>query len=232
MTKRSIGFLLYEELTLLDLVGPYEILARLPETKAHLVAKTPSAVRTDLGVVVSPHLTFEQAFQFDMILVPGGPGQQALMDDEQTLSFIRKQAKNASYVASVCTGSLVLAAAGLLTGYRATTHWTAMEALGELGAIPVKERVVVDRNRITGAGVSAGLDLALQVASLLESAECARDVQLQVEYYPAPEFNCAGAHLVSAELLDKALSRKQELTNARIDTARRVRTRLDQFSNE
>ncbi|MBY0547604.1 MAG: DJ-1/PfpI family protein [Candidatus Obscuribacterales bacterium] len=225
---RSIAFLLYEQLTLLDLVGPYELLARLPETKAYLVAKLPAAVRTDLGIEIFPHLTFSASPQFDVILVPGGPGQQALMEDEETLSFIRRQADTATYIVSVCTGSLVLAAAGLLKGYRATTHWSAMEALGELGAIPVHERVVIDRNRITGAGVSAGIDLALQLVALLDSAECARELQLAVEYYPSPEFNCAGAHAVPSELLNKARSRRQDLISSRIATARRVRARLDE----
>lgn len=230
MKQRSIGFLLYEQLTLLDLVGPYEILARLPETKACLVSKTPAAVRTDLGMELSPHLGFAESPQFDVFLVPGGPGQQSLMEDEETLSFIRRQAEATTFIVSVCTGSLVLAAAGLLTGFRATTHWTAMEALGELGAIPVHERVVIDRNRITAAGVSAGIDLALQLVALLESSECARELQLAVEYYPAPEFNCAGAQAVPPELLDKVKDRRHGLISARIETARRVRARLDQSS--
>lgn len=232
MQKRTIGFLLYEQLTLLDLVGPYEILARLPGAETFLVSKTPEAVRTDLGVLISPHFSYEQAKQCDIFVVPGGPGQQALMEDIETLSFIKKQAAGASYIVSVCTGSLVLAAAGLLSGYRATTHWTAMDALSELGAIAVNERVVVDRNRVTGAGVSAGIDLALSLVELIESDECARELQLQVEYYPAPSFNCGGALEAPTELVARIRTARAKLTADRIDTARRVRGRLDEADSK
>src|SRR5262249_27795104 len=153
---------------------------------------------TDRGMQILPMVTFADCPQLDLIMVPGGPGQQELMEDAVVLEFLRKQAAGAKYVTSVCTGSLVLGAAGLLKGKRATSHWAALEHLKPLGAIPVSEKVVFDGNIITGAGVTSGIDFALAVAARLEGEETARSIQLQIEYDPAPPFNSGSPRTASA----------------------------------
>ncbi len=228
-TLRQIGVLLFEQVTLLDVIGPFEILARLPDTTASLVSKCTVPLKTDLGITITPQLSYENCPSFDVILVPGGPGQQALMDDSTTLSFLRNQAASAAYIASVCTGSLILGAAGLLQGYRATSHWTVLDVLRELGAIPQRERVVIDRNRITGAGVSAGIDMALQLAALLESEECAQELQLLIEYSPAPLFNCGSPELAPQELVARVRANKQDLINERMASARKAKEHFQQW---
>src|SRR3990170_156934 len=145
-SERLIGMLIFPRLTQLDLTGPYEVLARLPNTQVDLVARDLVPVTTDRGMQIVPTVTYADCPPLDVVMVPGGPGQQDLMEDETALDFLRKQAATAKYVTSVCTGSLVLAAAGLLKGKRATCHWAAIENLALMGAIPVRERVVVDGN--------------------------------------------------------------------------------------
>lgn len=226
-SHRKIGFLLFNRITLLDLAGPYEILARLPNTTAELISQTMQPVVSDLGVTIHPQTTYELSTNYSVIVVPGGPGQQTLMDDEATLSFLRRESLHAEYICSVCTGSLVLGAAGLLQGYKATCHWTAMEVLKLLGAIPTRERIVIDRNRITGAGVSAGIDLALVVAALLESEECAKELQLTIEYDPSPPFSGGAWNSSDKDLIEKAASKKAELTQARLETAKLAAQRLN-----
>ncbi|MBF7982064.1 MULTISPECIES: DJ-1/PfpI family protein [Rahnella] len=184
----SIGLLLFPALTQLDLTGPYEVLARAPNTKVHLIWKSLNLVVSDRGMAIQPTTTFETCPDLDVICVPGGPGQIYLMDDEEVLSFIRTQSKQAKLVTSVCTGSLVLGAAGLLDGYKATTHWASLDQLALLGAEPVNERVVRDRNRITGAGVTSGIDFALNVVSEMYGSDIAQNIQLHMEYDPAPPF--------------------------------------------
>ena len=201
MAERLIGMLIFPRLTQLDMTGPYEVLARLPNTKVHLVAHTMAPVKTDRGMEIVPTTTFADCPQLDLVMVPGGPGQQDLMEDAVVLEFLRKQARGVKYLTSVCTGSLVLGAAGLLKGKRATCHWAAIEHLKPLGAIPVSERVVTDGNVITGAGVASGIDFALAVAAVLEGEEVARQIQLQIEYDPAPPFNSGSPKTASAELL-------------------------------
>ncbi|MFO6300420.1 DJ-1/PfpI family protein [Rahnella selenatireducens] len=184
----SIGLLLFPALTQLDLTGPYEVFARAPNTKVHLIWKSLNLVVSDRGMAIQPTTTFETCPDLDVICVPGGPGQIYLMDDEEVLSFIRTQSKQAKLVTSVCTGSLVLGAAGLLDGYKATTHWASLDQLALLGAEPVNERVVRDRNRITGAGVTSGIDFALNVVSEMYGSDIAQNIQLHMEYDPAPPF--------------------------------------------
>ncbi|WP_338661932.1 DJ-1/PfpI family protein [Pararoseomonas sp. SCSIO 73927] len=186
--KTRIGLVLFPELTQLDLTGPAEVFYRLPDTEVLLLWKTLDPVTSDRGMSILPTATFETCGKLDMICVPGGPGQIALMDDEETLDFLRRVAPGCQLVTSVCTGSLVLAAAGLLTGYRATSHWSSIDQLALLGVEPVSERVVRDRNRITGAGVTSGIDFALAVAAELHGPEIAQGVQLQMEYDPEPPF--------------------------------------------
>jgi len=186
----QVGFLCYPRLTQLDMTGPYEVLVRMPNTKVHILWKDTIQVSTEDGLQIVANCSLADAPKLDVIVVPGGLGQQDLMEDKQVLGFLRTQAESARYVVSVCTGSLVLGAAGLLKGYRATCHWMFLDLLELLGAIPTAERVVVDRNRITGAGVSAGIDCALQLVALLRGQEAAQAIQLQIEYDPRPPFDC------------------------------------------
>ena len=226
MAERLIGMLIFPQLTQLDMTGPYEVLARLPNTKVHLVAHTIAPVTTDRGMQIVPSVTFADCPQLDLVMVPGGPGQQDLMEDPVVLEFLRRQASGAKYVTSVCTGSLVLGAAGLLKGKRATSHWAAIEHLKALGAIPVSERGVVDGNIITGAGVASGIDFALAVAARLEGEEVARQIQLQIEYDPAPPFNSGSPATASAETLAALRARLAALNEQRAEVAARVGRKL------
>ncbi|HET9619334.1 MAG TPA: DJ-1/PfpI family protein [Pseudolabrys sp.] len=225
MTRR-IGMLIFPRLTQLDMTGPYEVLARLPDTTVDLVARTMDPVTTDRGMQIVPTVTYETCPPLDIIMVPGGPGQQDLMEDEAALSFLRKHAAQAKYVTSVCTGSLVLAAAGLLKGKRATSHWAAVEHLPLLGAIPVREQVVVDGNVVTGAGVTSGIDFALRLAAILEGEKVAREIQLQIEYEPEPPFDSGSPERASPETLATVKARLAKLGEERRAVAARVGRKL------
>ena len=168
--KWRIGLILFPQLTLLDLPGPAEVFGRMPRAEVHLLWKTLKPVRSDRGLSLLPTMTFADCPHLEVVCVPGGPGQIALMQDEETLEFLRRVAPGCRLVTSVCTGSLVLGAAGLLAGYRATCHWSSIDQLALLGAAPVEARVVRDRNRITGAGVTSGIDFALTVVAELAGA--------------------------------------------------------------
>lgn len=159
-------------------------------------------------------------------MVPGGPGQQDLMEDEEALAFLRMQAAGARFVTSVCTGSLVLGAAGLLKGRRATCHWNALEHLRLLGAIPVAEKVVVDGNIVTGAGVTSGIDFALQLAAILDGQQTAREIQLGIEYDPAPPFDAGSPKTAPQDLVDTVRARGRNLYDARKALAQRVGRKL------
>lgn len=185
----DIGLLLFPDLTQLDLTGPYEVFARLPGARVHLIWKRMDPVHSDRGMAILPSTTFDDCPQLDVICVPGGPGQIALMDDDETLDFLRRQAEAAQWITSVCTGSLVLGAAGLLKGYRATTHWASHDQLAAFGAIPVHDRWVIDRNRASGGGVTAGIDFALALIAQMAGEAAAKAIQLGIEYNPAPPFN-------------------------------------------
>jgi len=226
MGRRTIGMLLFPRLTQLDLTGPYEVLVRLPNTDVHLVAHRLDPVQTDRGLTIVPTTTFATCPALDVIMVPGGPGQQALMDDEEVLTFLRAQARHAKYITSVCTGSLVLGAAGLLRGKRATCHWAALEHLPLLGAIPVQERVVVDGNVVTGAGVASGIDFALALAAILEGETVAREIQLQIEYDPAPPFDAGSPATAPADVVAALRTRLGKLNEERRVKAREAGARL------
>ena len=223
---RRIGMLIFPRLTQLDMTGPYEVLARLPDTQVDLIARDRAPVTTDRGMQIVPTVTYADCPPLDVIMVPGGPGQQELMEDEEALSFLRRQAAGAQYVTSVCTGSLVLGAAGLLKGKRATCHWAAIEHLKPLGAIPVSEKVVIDGNIVTGAGVTSGIDFALRLAAMLESEEVARAIQLQIEYDPEPPFDSGSPKTAAPALVEKLKSRMAPLNEARKVTAARVGKKL------
>jgi cyclohexyl-isocyanide hydratase len=225
-TPRHIGMLIFPRLTQLDMTGPYEVLARLPNTVVDLVARTLDPVTTDRGMQIVPTVTYADCPQLDVVMVPGGPGQQDLMEDEAVLEFLRKQAASAKYVTSVCTGSLVLGAAGLLKGKRATCHWAAIDHLALLGAIPVRERVVVDGNIVTGAGVASGIDFALTLAAILDGEPTAREIQLQIEYDPASPFNSGSPRTATPETLAALKTRLAKLNEERRTVALRVGRKL------
>jgi cyclohexyl-isocyanide hydratase len=186
----QLAIVLYPEFTLLDVFGPHHMFISLMGERTHLVAKTKDAVISDSGVSIIPQLTFDECPEDLLVLcIPGGSsGTLSAMEDADTLEFVRSRGQKAQWVASVCTGSLILGAAGLLSGYRATSHWAARDLLSEFGATPVNERVVVDRNRITGAGVTAGLDAGLEIVARLRGTVYAEGVQLLSEYDPQPGF--------------------------------------------
>lgn len=187
----QIGFVLFSNQTHLDFAGPWEVLSRLPGATLHAVAAELAPVESS-GLRILPSISFEHCPQLDLICVPGGPGHLAAMEDEAVLGFLHRQAPGARFVTSVCTGALVLAAAGLLRGFNATTHWASHDRLAAFGAVPEQARVVVDRNRITGGGVTAGIDFALTILAALQGEAFARQVQLGLEYAPEPPFPEAG----------------------------------------
>ncbi len=225
MTRR-IGMLIFPRMTQLDMTGPYEVLARLPDTTVELIARTLGPVPTDRGMKIVPTTTYAACPPLEVVMVPGGPGQQDLMEDEETLEFLRKHAASAKYVTSVCTGSLVLGAAGLLKGKRATSHWAAIEHLAALGAIPVREKVVVDGNIVTGAGVTSGIDFALSLARILDGEAVAREVLLQIEYDPAPPFEGGSPQTARPDTLATVKARLAKLNEERRVVAARVGRKL------
>ena len=206
----EIGFLVFPNVMQLDLTGPHEVLAQLPDTRLHLAWKTREPIVASAGLVLTPTTTFADCPQLDLICVPGGFGVNALLTDAETLAFIRKQAAGARYVTSVCTGSLVLGAAGLLKGKRAATFWMSMEFLSAFGAIPVSERVVVDGNVITGGGVTAGIDFGLKVAAELAGEDAAKAIQLGIEYDPSPPFSAGHPRSAELALVERAIERAKQ----------------------
>jgi cyclohexyl-isocyanide hydratase len=222
----QIGILLFPAMTQLDFTGPYEVFARLPDTAIHVVAKTAEPVRTERGLVFLPNVTCGACPPLDVLVVPGGPGQQHLMNDEAVLGFLREQAEYAKFVTSVCTGALVLGAAGLLRGYRATTHWLSLPLLPLFGAIPVDERVVVDRSRVTGGGVTAGIDFALRLAAILRGETVAREIQLQMEYRPDPPFDSGSPATAPREIVETIRNATQRFQLERLRTCEQAAKRL------
>jgi cyclohexyl-isocyanide hydratase len=222
-----VGIVLFPDATQLDVTGPYEILARLPTTRVHLAAATLAAVRSEHGLTILPDVTFDTAPALDVICVPGGMGVNRAMEDEVLLRFVQNQARCARYVTSVCTGALVLGAAGLLRGYRATTHWLSLDLLSLFGADPVDERIVIDRNRITGAGVTAGIDFGFVIASALSDAAVAQEIQLMTEYDPAPPYRSGSPSVAPADLVERVIRKRQRIQSDRRVIAERATARLD-----
>lgn len=222
----QIGFLLFPQVQQLDLTGPYDVLAALPDTQVHLVWKDLIPVTSSTGLVLKPTATFDDCPPLDVICVPGGSGVGPLMEDPQTLAFLKTQAATARYVTSVCTGALVLGAAGLLQGKRATTHWAYHELLAPLGAIPVHERVVRDGNLLTGGGITAGIDFALVLAAELYGDDVAQWVQLQLEYAPAPPFNAGDPRTAPPAVLEHVRQRAADALQQRTQITQRAAARL------
>ncbi|WP_075793601.1 DJ-1/PfpI family protein [Massilia putida] len=200
-TALHIGFLLFPHVTQLDLTGPAQILGRVPGAQVHLVWKTRDPVPTDVGFTINPTTTFADCPPLDVLCVPGGFGIEQLFGDADTLAFLRRQGERARYVTSVCNGSLVLGAAGLLEGYRSACHWMWLPLLERFGAVPVAERIVRDRNRISGGGVTAGIDFGLALAAELAGDDVARTIQLALEYDPRPPFDAGSPEGAGPELV-------------------------------
>ena len=222
----QIGSLLFEGLDQIDLTGPFEVLSRMPNSTYRLFAKSTEPVRDVRGLRITPDAVLADAPQLDLLHVPGGFGQEALMEDEEVLGWVRRQAAGARCVFSVCTGALICGAAGLLKGRRATTHWAAFHLLPFFGAIPVNERVVVDGNMIFAAGVTAGIDGALRVAAELRGDEAAQAIQLYMQYAPEPPFRCGTPETAPPAILEGARRAVHAITEQRGVTARRVAARL------
>lgn len=184
----EIGFLIYPGMTQLDATAPAQVLSLLPNARVHFVWKTTEPVMTDAGFAIVPTTSIEACPQLDVISVPGGEGQVPLMHDKVVLEFLSRQSAGARYVTSVCTGSLLLGAAGVLSGYKSACHWVFMQHLEQFGALPVNERVVIDRNRVSGGGVTAGLDFAFRLAAEIAGEEVAKALELTLEYDPQPPF--------------------------------------------
>ena len=211
----QIGILLYPNVTQLDATGPAQVLSRVPGAKMHMIWKTRDPVPTDAGFSIVPTTTFADCPQLDVVCVPGGGGQVEVMADAEALDFLRKQAAGARYVTSVCTGSLILGAAGLLKGYKSACHWAWRDMLKDFGATPVAERVVRDRNRISGGGVTAGIDFGLTVAAELAGEEVAKSIQLVLEYDPQPPFDSGSPEKAGSERVKRIYERLAPLLESR-----------------
>ncbi|KVG84197.1 dimethylglycine dehydrogenase [Burkholderia ubonensis] len=202
-----IGFLVFPGVQQLDLTGPHDVLASLPDTAAHLVWKTREPVASSSGLALTPGHTFADCPPLDVICIPGGTGITDLLSDRETIDFVRERSAAARYVTSVCTGALLLGAAGLLRGRRATTHWAFHALLESLGAVPVRERVVRDGNLFTGGGVTAGIDFALTIAAELAGDDEAQAIQLELEYAPAPPFDAGSPDTAPAGVVTRVRER-------------------------
>jgi cyclohexyl-isocyanide hydratase len=222
----SIAFLLYPQFTQLDLTGPAQFLSRIGGT-LHYVASTADPVPTDAGFSIVPTATFADVGRADILCVPGGISCVDAMEDEETLAWVRRVGEGADWVTSICTGSLILGAAGLLRDYRAGCHWAWREHLALFGAEPVAERVVFDRNRVTGGGVTAGIDFALALIAAVRGEAHARAIQLALEYDPSPPFDSGSPERAAPELLAVYRRRMEALAP---DRAERIRAAADRMA--
>lgn len=222
----NIGLLIFPKMTQLDITGPHQVFAFMPNARVHFLWKTLEPVTSDKGLTILPTTTFDNCPNLDVICVPGGPGQIDMMGDAEVLEFLQKQSQTAKFVTSVCTGSLILAAAGLLRGYRAGCHWAFRDQLALLGAEVSAERVVVDRDRITGGGVTAGIDFGLVVASMLCGEEVAKTLQLLLQYDPQPPFNAGSPENAEAVLVENVKHLGRELIDASLESTKQAAARL------
>lgn len=225
-THLHLGGILFPNFDQADFTGPFEVLACIPNSTFHVVAMTKQPVRDVKGLVLTPEKTLAECPQLDLLLVPGGAGVNAVMEDEEVLAFVRSQAARARIVLSVCTGALVCGAAGLLKGRKATTHWASHHLLESFGASPVKQRVVQDGNLMTCGGVTAGLDGALRAVCLLRGKRAAQAIQLYLEYAPEPPFSAGDPGTAPAEVVRTGRAALRELLHERSVIVRRVAKKL------
>ena len=217
-----VGMLLFPDVAQLDFTGPHELLSRLPGVEIKLISSSSDPIVSSGKMKFIPDALLDDIRQTDVLFVPGGPGVDAIIEDRRVLEFLRRQADGARFVTSVCTGSLLLGAAGLLKGYRATTHWMSLDLLPIFGAIPMPDRVVIDRNRITGAGVTSGLDFGLVLAGTLFNEEAAKAIQLGLEYNPSPPFTCGHPSTAEPSVVERVLAFGAKQQQTRLEHAKRA----------
>ncbi len=206
----QVNFLLFPALTQLDLTGPFEVLARVPGFHIDFVSPTLEPIRSDRGLAMLPTATFDSAAPCDLLVVPGGPGTDDALTDPRWVGFTARQAAGARYILGVCTGSLLLGAAGLLRGKRAACHWQAREFLSAFGALPDASRTCVDGNIFTSGGVTSGIDMALRAVALMRDEDTARQIQLQIEYDPEPPFPGGRPETSPPAIVDRCLAATRE----------------------
>ena len=228
MEPLSVVFLVYPNVTQLDLTGPAQVLSRLGNATVDLVWKTTDPVPTDSGFALLPTATLEEVAAADILCVPGGFGCVDVMHDEDVLDWVRRIGESAQWVTSVCTGSLILGAAGLLRGHRATSHWAWRDYLTLFGAEPIAERVVFDRNRVTGGGVTAGIDFALALTAKIRGETFAKAVQLGLEYDPHPPFDAGSPEVAGDELINAVRERSNRMAPDREERVRAAAERVAQ----
>ena len=222
-----IGSVIFDGMDQIDFTGPFEVLSRIPNSTLHIAGKTLDPITDTRGLRLLPEMELARVPPLDVLHVPGGPGQEDLMEDDEVLEFIRRQAEGAQYVFPVCTGTLICGAAGLLSGKRATTHWAALEVLPYLGAIPVKDRVVVEGKYIFAGGVTSGIDGALTLAAQLRGEDVAMQIQLYMQYHPEPPFDAGTPDRAPKRVLEAATASVRDLTARRVKTAKRIASKLD-----
>ena len=228
MAPLSVAVLVYPNVTQLDFTGPAQVLSRLGEATLHYVWRDRDPVPTDSGFAILPTATFAEVAAADILCVPGGFGCVDVMEDAAALDWVRSVGAQAQWVTSVCTGSLILGAAGVLDGYRATTHWNWHDYLPLFGAEPVRERVVFDRNRVTGGGVTAGIDFALALTAAIRGEDYARGVQLALEYDPQPPFESGSPGLADSALVEQVRERTRRIAP---DREARIRAAAERLSS-
>ncbi len=215
---RHIGLLAFNNVTQLDLTAPLEVFSRFPDARISIIAETLEPIMSEKGFRFLPDATFENTPQLDIIFVPGGPGISDAIENKKLMNFLMQQAQQAQYVTSVCTGALILAQAGLLDGFKATTHWLSLDLLRLYKKVDVIEkRVVVDKNRITGGGVTAGIDMALVLAEKIYGLEVAQNIQLMIEYNPKPPFKSGSPKLAPPSIVEKIKSERKIIQEKRRD---------------
>ena len=221
-----IGALVFTDMDQIDFTGPFEVLSRLPGAKFHVMGKETKPIRDVMGLILTPETSIAEAPPLDLLLVPGGPGQEGLMEDEEVLAYIRAHVEAGRHLFSVCTGALICGAAGVLRGRRATTHWGSLHLLHYFGAEALVARVGVDGRIISAGGVTSGIDGALRVAALLRGDDVARKIQLYMQYEPEPGFNSGHPKTAPAEIVEAARRETLQLTQRREATAMRHARRL------
>jgi cyclohexyl-isocyanide hydratase len=222
MKKSRIGMLLFPEVTIQDFVGPYEVFIRASCFEVLIISENTQLIKAEGGLLLQADLTLAECPALDIVFVPGGRGINPLLTNQAYLQFLQRQGASAQYITSVCTGALVLAAAGLLHGYRASTHWRSLDLLRMFDVEVVEERVVIDRNRITGGGITAGIDFGLVLTALIGGEEMAKTIQLMLEYNPAPPFNSGSPQTAEAPILQKARELSQPMLELRTGIIRQI----------
>ena len=222
MKKIKIGMLLFPDLTILDLTGPYDVFIRASCFEVYIVGENILSIKAEGGLSITPDYSFDDCPSVDILFVPGGKGITPLLTNKTYHAFLQKQAAGARYITAVCTGSLLLAASGLLKGYKATTHWRSLELLRMFGVEAIEKRVVMDRNRITGGGITAGIDFGLFLTALIGGEDIAKTIQLLLEYNPEPPFQSGLPKTAEPHILEMAMKITQPLFESRIQIIQQI----------